>query len=901
MKHEEILENNEKKILETLGNRSVFDAWKKALNYTPRDSQEKVMEWIDTLPPEIKYILVEAPVGCHAIDTPIIGYDGHIKLVQEIKVGDQLMGPDGKKRTVLELHRGTQQMYKITPVKGDPFVVNQDHILSLKTTPLGGRYNVSGSEIVNISVRDYLNKSNHFKRNHKLYRPDFIEFTDSQSFQSCNEKQQEINPYFMGVLLGDGCMKKCASVTTIDYQIAQTVYEQAEVFGLEVREQVKESTHAIQYYLSSGRSQLYEDRNRLIDILKRNGLYGKTSGNKFIPHMYKVGNKLTRLEILAGLIDTDGSHNGRGGFDYVTKSPQLAEDIKFICRSLGLSVNSSIKTVDGKKYARICISGNTDIIPTRLERKKAPPRKQKKRPTVTGFSIEKLDVDEYYGFSLDEDHLYLLGDFIVTHNSGKSNLAMAFSSYISDRMGDSFILTPQKTLQRQYEESFEKHLLFSVYGRSNYECEQKNTTCDVGADIKPACDNCPAKLARDMSITSPNAVMNYTLALTYFKYLRKMIPPRNLMVLDEAHTLESNLVEFSSISVTDKKCKKYNVKFQFARSAAEAINWISRTYLPAVEAKSIELRKKVTEIETRGGALSKSDIQTVRAAITATEHRNQLVDLVEMDMSLIDKKYVLVSEKVGFKFKELYAKNNFKNICLPMANRFLFMSSTILDKDEFCRDLGIDPDESAMISLDSEFPEENREVIFSPVTKMNYGWNSEERTQDRKKMMTHINHVCSYHADESGVIHTGAFQVSQWILENIKTNHRIIHHNPGFNLSRDEAIDTFLECSEKEPTLLISPSVTEGMDLKDNRGRFALIVKVPYPYLGDAWTKRRMQISKDWYNRQAITGIIQGCGRVVRSKDDWGTVYILDESFEYLYNQTRKMIPSWWKRGLTVV
>lgn len=236
-----------------------------------------------------------------------------------------------------------------------------------------------------------------------------------------------------------------------------------------------------------------------------------------------------------------------------------------------------------------------------------------------------------------------------------------------------------------------------------------------------------------------------------------------------------------------------------------------------------------------------------------------------------------------------------------MANRFLFMSSTILDKEEFCRDLGIDPDEAAMISLDSEFPEDNREVIFSPVTKMNYGWNSEERADDRRKMMKNINHICSYHNDESGVIHTGSFQISQWILENIKTNHRIIHHNPGFEISRDEAIDTFLECSEKEPTLLISPSVTEGMDLKDDRGRFALIVKVPYPYLGDAWTKRRMQISKDWYNRQAITGIIQGCGRVVRSKDDWGTVYILDESFEYLYNQTKKMIPAWWKRGLSVV
>src|SRR5690606_10929705 len=152
-----------------------------------------------------------------------------------------------------------------------------------------------------------------------------------------------------------------------------------------------------------------------------------------------TSSKSDRLQVLAGLIDSDGYY-GNNIFTYTTKSPHLAEDVKFITRSLGLCATSSIKTVNGKEYINVTISGNIDIIPTKLIRKQGKPRKQRKNPLVTGFSIEPLHVDEYYGFSLDKDHLYLLGDFIVTHNSGKSPLAMAFSSYINGGMGNSFVL-----------------------------------------------------------------------------------------------------------------------------------------------------------------------------------------------------------------------------------------------------------------------------------------------------------------------------------------------------------------------------------------------------------------------------------------------------------------------------
>ena len=104
----------------------------------------------------------------------------------------------------------------------------------------------------------------------------------------------------------------------------------------------------------------------------------------------------------------------------------FSEDVTFIARSVGLTVNKAVKATE--KNFQLSISGNTEIIPSRVVRKCAEPRKQIEAPCTTDFSVEKLGDDNYYGFHLNGDHLYMLEDFTVTHNSGKSVAAeLAFA------------------------------------------------------------------------------------------------------------------------------------------------------------------------------------------------------------------------------------------------------------------------------------------------------------------------------------------------------------------------------------------------------------------------------------------------------------------------------------------
>lgn len=294
---------------------------------------------------------------CHAKNTKILMFDGSIKLVQDIVVGDNIMGDDSTSRKVLSLGTGTDDMYDIIPTKGEKYTVNSEHILCLKPESFSDE-----DKIVEVAVKDYLNLAPSVKQQLKGYRHG-VEFPS---------REVDIDPWIIGFWIGK------------------------EVIEHELSDKILQTLHKY-------------------DMINK----------KHIPDIYKINDKEKRLQLLAGIIDSDGYLHDNC-YEIIQKSKHIADDILYLCRSLGfaaysLETNDS-NTYEGKTYTGIyqCISisgEGLENIPTKLARKKSQKCLQIKNALLSSIEVKHVGKDNYYGFTLDGNHRYLMGDFTVTHNT----------------------------------------------------------------------------------------------------------------------------------------------------------------------------------------------------------------------------------------------------------------------------------------------------------------------------------------------------------------------------------------------------------------------------------------------------------------------------------------------------
>ena len=383
--------------------------------YPLRDYQSRLIEEAKEALQQHPSLLTTAPTGagkCHPAGTGILMHDGSIKNVEHVLPGNILMGPDSKPRTVLSTSQGYGEIVRIVPTRGQPWRCNLDHILTL--APTGGRNgNRQGedpsSQTVDISVRHYLQKSNRWKHIHKLMRSEAIDFSEPPAAKD----QRTIPPYILGVLLGDGDLKNPGTaVTSCAPELVAELQQYAAQAGIRVITKERPS-HAPNHSLSHGNR---KKKTPVTETCRTLGITEHPADDKFIPAVYRTAPQSDRLDLMAGLIDTDG-HQNKSGYEYTSKSRQLAEHVVFVARSLGMSANISPKSVQQFTCWRVCISGATHLIPCRLPSKRAPLRGQKKSPLRSGFQVIKDGQQPYYGFTLDEDGHYLLDDFTVTHNT----------------------------------------------------------------------------------------------------------------------------------------------------------------------------------------------------------------------------------------------------------------------------------------------------------------------------------------------------------------------------------------------------------------------------------------------------------------------------------------------------
>jgi hypothetical protein len=452
--------------------------------------QKLVRDYINTYTP-YRGLLVLHGLGsgkCQKKDTPIVMYNGEIKMVQDIKVGDLLMGDDSTPRRVFSLARGKDKMYEIIPIKGETYTVNQEHIMCLKASGFpqitcnnnsrNTNYNIQWIEnnsfcsktftfqnknknqeemkknaydffeeiknnkntsknIIEISVKDYLELSNKSKGFLKAYRVP-IDFP---------EKELPIDPYMIGYWLGDGTSAGSA-FTSQDSSVLYYFNKNLNKYDLSLNH------HDNYTYGITGNGK--NNNNVFLNTLKELNMIN----NKHIPLLYKCNTRENRLKLLAGLIDSDGHLGKNGCFEFTQKNEILMDDVVYLARSLGFACYKKLKntswTNNGIKENghawRIQITGTgIENIPTLIPRKRSSERKQIKDALVSGITLKYVGEDEYYGFMLDGNSRYLFGDFTVTHNSGTS-IALAEGMKSTKKI---IIMTPA-SLRRNYIEEIKK-------------------------------------------------------------------------------------------------------------------------------------------------------------------------------------------------------------------------------------------------------------------------------------------------------------------------------------------------------------------------------------------------------------------------------------------------------------
>lgn len=381
---------------------------------------------------------------CLAPSTPILLANGTIKQAQDINPGDYLAGP-ASPRLVLSTTQGQDQMYKVVPVKGDPFICNEPHILTLT----GSNYHKD--EVIDIPLSKVLNKDAAFFREWKLWRSPVYYWNGSAPCP----------PYLYGLWLGDGHCAKMAittgDTTVVNYleRIAPTIDHYIEIKQTHSKEGLNPNCWDVQFYLNgSSRGKGMINCSPTWALFKSS----LSGGYKNILKSFLTTTYTERLELLAGILDADG-HLDNKNFEITSKDQFFLDDICFLARSLGFAAYRKVKVVNGKHYYRAHIAGDCDLIPTKLPRKQASARKQVKRVDVTGIKkIISLGLGPYSGFTLDGDGRFLLGDFTVTHNtfslrqwannSRKSGIATSFSKSTVKELAEKLNPTrfPAKTM-----------------------------------------------------------------------------------------------------------------------------------------------------------------------------------------------------------------------------------------------------------------------------------------------------------------------------------------------------------------------------------------------------------------------------------------------------------------------
>ena len=501
---------------------------------------------------------------------------------------------------------------------------------------------------------------------------------------------------------------------------------------------------------------------------------------------------------------------------------------------------------------------------------------------------------------------------------GKSAVAAALCLHL----GSAYLLTSTKQLQDQYSADFRFPM---VTGKSNFTClvptsDGKNPPCSKGrceADWKlsecphyltfeeydehklGACKKdakcnhlkddklCPYYGQKWDAFRAPVMVANYPFLLNEIRFTED-VRKRRLLVCDEAHDLEKQMVGAGAFSLRRSTLESYRVEGDDLpvaipdmgledaaawegplKQAEERLERFVSTYLADGEMQDL-----VASCKRTLGSL-KAFAEELRA-----DPANWVVNSVRKSEAGV--------EEAVFQPLEVGA---YTSMLFDVGETVLLMSATVFSKEVFFSTLGIPEGEAAFVRVESSFPVENR-----PIHPLNAAQLS-RTTMDASlgTIARAVDEVMLRHAGERGVVHTTSYQQARYIMDHVSEYNRA-------RLSSTENVSSWSALlragGTRDESVLISPGLFQGVDLKDELSRFQILVKVPYPDLSERRTRVKLERDPGWYDWQTALRLVQTYGRSIRSDTDHAVTYVLDSNFPWFVRRHGELFPEYFMEAL---
>lgn len=437
------------------------------------------------------------------------------------------------------------------------------------------------------------------------------------------------------------------------------------------------------------------------------------------------------------------------------------------------------------------------------------------------------------------------------------------------------ILTVTKTLQNQYGRDFTDGKILK--GKSNYPCALvEDLPCDLGPctfnhKIRE-CADCPYFRARNAAVAAKCSFYSYAMFMSLPPACRK----KEFLICDEASEVEDVLVKMYSLTFNFKILKKLGVNVpptpRKNASYEDYLLWL-KTIKNEIFALLAELREKF-----RNKNLKREQKIKFKAVKLYNEHCDKLL------LAANDTEFIVDHVDVGLEFKP-YKVDKLANNLYKDCEFVVFMSATIIDHENFAKQLGIGPDDYYYIEAESDFDPKKAPIKLSDKIAVTYA----NKVKTIPQLAQIAKAICAQHRGQKGIIHTHSLDITKALHDVFGNNPRFIYREDG---STNE--DMIIEHSERDDdTVLVSPSMTHGIDLKGKLGEFSIVMKAPFLPLGDSRIKRLCEEDKEWYLNKMLSNFIQICGRTVRSKKDTSITYVLDATLYSKLAEAKDKIPKY--------